>query len=401
MDLKKRLASLDRLTRKPEKSLLEPPGETLFGPGGGGEVACAHLGLRAQSTPFGACYFRDLEDGLPPPAFPLPDFQGFLSQPGDGSLQPGEILFLDTETTGLAGGTGTMTFVVGVSWWEGKRLRTRQLFLVDPSGEPALLHTLHQLAAPFRSVVTYNGSSFDLPLLRTRALLNRMPHPWEDLLGWDLLVPSRRIWGRTLENCRQQTVEKQVGAVPRDQRDLPGHLIPQTWFDFLQGRDVQGVQRVLYHNWRDMAGMAAIFLDTVHWAGRLDQAGCHELQDAQLAWALGRIAERRRQTPASLRWMHQAWNLTRRQSAARDEERFCQDLVRILKRGGDWTLVENVIAWVLESGHNEPWVHREAAILYEHRLGNLERARHHALAAGDEYRLLRIKRRQRPRKDSS
>ena len=122
-----------------------------------------------------------------------------------------DIVFLDVETTGLAGGTGTLVFLVGVAWWTADgALEVRQLFLPGPGREAPLLAELARVAARFRVVATYNGASFDLPLLRTRARLARRRDPFRHLVSWDLLVAARRCWGRRLPDCRQQTIETTV-----------------------------------------------------------------------------------------------------------------------------------------------------------------------------------------------
>lgn len=388
MDLKKRLASLDKLTRKTTR---EPGALSLKNSGLKPEQrAIEELGLTCQETPAGPVFFRDCFDSLHPPHDPLPALDGFLSQWGGRSPSLAKILFLDTETTGLAGGTGTLAFLVGVSWFEKKGLVTRQLFLPSPACELAMLKYLSELAQRFEAIVTFNGASFDLPLLKTRALMNRLDHPWDQLQGWDLLVPSRRIWGNQLENCRQQSIEKAVEAPRRDSRDIEGSLIPQTWFDFLQENDSQSVEKVMYHNWRDMVGMGVIFQDLVMMARFLEDSPQEVGLDRERAWAMARIAERRGQTARSISWMEYAWKKTSASDLA--NRRFCLDLVRILKRSRCWSLVENVIAAVLVSHEDDPWFHREAAIFYEHRNPDLPRAISHALVAAEENRLMRLQR---------
>lgn len=390
MDLKQRLASLDRLTRKPQPAEGSVPRTDRLVHG---DLATGVLGLEAVATDAGTCHRRRRTDALPPPDGALPPLAGFLSQPGGESLAADQVLFLDTETTGLAGGTGTIPFLVGLSWWRDGLFHTHQYFLCGPGDEAAMLAEIHRLAASFRAVATFNGASFDLPLLRTRALLNRLPQPWDGLLGWDLLVPARRLWGRCLADCRQQTIEDRVCALGRESRDIPGHLIPQTWFDFLQAGQTAGLQRVLYHNAADMLGLGHIFRQVVALARRLQEEGPAAETPWDEAWALARVAERRGDAGRAVAWMDHARRCAERaEPEAFADPRFLGDLLRILKRGGDWSVVEKVLEAALAGGRNDWWLHREAAILYEHRLVDLERARRHALAAGDEHRLLRLKR---------
>ncbi len=396
MDLKKRLAELDRLTRK------KPSGTGITEvaarpPGDGNSVG--ELGLQTVSTPFGPCYFRDHEDPVPRARGRLPDLGGFLSRQGAGGLKDTDVLFLDTETTGLAGGTGTLVFLVGASRWRGNTFHTRQFFLHDPAGEAALLQQLHRLAGGFRAVATFNGASFDLPLLRTRALLNRLDPPWDEMECWDLLVPARRLWGRRLPDCRQQTVERQVCDLERGGADILGQLIPQIWFDFLHQGRIGDLPRVFYHNRRDMTGLGHIFGKVVAQARTLAAGRPGRETSWWDAWSLGRIAEMRGQTDLSIKWLGKARLLAEEGAAeAFADPRFVADALRILKRSGNWKVVAAVIDRALDCGRNDWWLHREAAILYEHRLPDLDRARRHAQAAGDEHRLLRLRRKIKSRK---
>lgn len=387
LDLKKRLASLDRLTRKPQPA----PGVQEAGKAGDPEeLAQSRLGLQRASTGTGPCFLREFSEPLLPPEGDLPDLSGFLSRPGGAGVGPEDVLFLDTETTGLAGGTGTLVFLVGASWWRDGVYRTRQYFLCGPGGEAPMLAHLHELARRFRAVASFNGASFDLPLLRTRALLNRMDHPWEDLESWDLLVPSRRLWKRVLPDCRQQTVEARVCGLARQDLDIPGHLIPQTWFDFLKQGLTGDLERVLYHNRADMLGLGHIFVEMVRLARDLGEGSPRDEREWRQAWALALVAERRGDVDLSIAWMLGAHRAALPDEGAWELDRFVADQLRILKRSGDWTLVAVIIEKALAAGRKDWWLHREAAILFEHRLVDLARARRHAAACGDEHRLARV-----------
>ena len=401
MDLKKRLASLDRLTSRPSQAPL--PGQP---------VAARAESIFAELLDLGLCPLTDdprpgldqvmvldHADQVPCPADPLPSLKGFFVRGGQEAASFRQVLFLDTETTGLMGGTGTLAFLVGVSWWEAEdRLRTRQYFLSGPGAEPGLLSALHDLAAGFRVVATYNGAAFDLPLLRTRALLNRMVAPWDEVASWDLLVPCRRLWGRALPDCRQQTLEREVCGLRRGAEDLPGHLIPQTWFHFLQGGGTGDLQRVLYHNRRDMVGLAHIFGHLVRHAEDLEKGPSQSPAGPtgpggpwHRAWRLGCLAECRNQPELMSAWHRESLQLARRAGPEPfAEERFVADILRVVKRRADWPEVENIIARALESGQNGPWLHREAAILFEHRLVCLDRALHHARHCRDGHRIRRL-----------
>jgi len=397
MDLKKRLAQLDRLSHrpasvgnpssrdsKPDPAALESTRAS----------AIAELGFCESASPAGTVWIREYRDALPGPGSPMPNLLEFFSRPVDFVVDPGEILFLDTETTGLAGGTGTIPFLVGVSWWEKGGLSTRQYFLPEPGHETAMLHELSVLAAGFRIVVTFNGASFDLPLLRTRARLNRLDDPVADLVVWDLLVPARRLYGNRLPNCRQQTLESEVCDLRRTEGDIEGARIPQVWFDFLANGQAGLLSRVMTHNHRDMMGMGRLFNLVTEAAQSLEHGIGPAIKLNWLdGWALGRICERRRDTNSALACLGvSVAGAPRHGPHGLGDPRFLADAVRILKRGGDWLLVERVINEGLSAGVDEPWLHREAAILYEHRLGRRLKALDHALKSGEDHRVARLRR---------
>lgn len=172
-------------------------------------------------------------------------------------LGPENLLFLDTETTGLAGGTGTVAFLIGLGWFEGTRFTLRQLFLRDYAEERAALAHLTELAAPRKALVTFNGKAFDLNLLAARFVMNRLPNPLEGLPHLDLLHPSRRLVGRRLENCRLGTLEAALLGLLRED-DLPGSEIPERYFRWLRTRDGRLLGDIFRHNRLDIISLAAL-----------------------------------------------------------------------------------------------------------------------------------------------
>ena len=167
--------------------------------------------------------------------------------------------FLDTETTGLAGGTGTYAFLVGLGFFEGSSFVVRQLFMEDYDGEEALLHALAEALAPFAAVVSFNGKAFDLPLLDTRFSLARRPFPARGLPHLDLLFPSRRLWRDRLESCALGRLEEAFLGVERD-HDVPSWAIPGIYFDYLRQGDARPLGRVFEHNRLDILSLATLAL---------------------------------------------------------------------------------------------------------------------------------------------
>lgn len=181
---------------------------------------------------------------------------------GDHSLQPADPanwVFVDLETTGLAGGAGTLGFLVGVGAFVGGGFRLRQYFLRDPAEEPAMLEALREDLGQAAGVVSFNGRAFDLPILEARytvALRDRwrltgLPH-------FDLLYPSRRLWNTSLDDCRLSTLERYVLGIERSEQDVPGSLIPGMYLDYLRTGDAGEMSRVIYHNAIDILSLVGL-----------------------------------------------------------------------------------------------------------------------------------------------
>jgi hypothetical protein len=166
-------------------------------------------------------------------------------------------LYLDTETTGLSGGTGTVAFLIGLGWFEGSTFVTRQLFVRDYPEERACLAYLRELAKAKGFLVTFNGKAFDVNLLSTRFIMNRLPDPLTGLPHLDLLHPTRRLLGHRLENSRLGTVEQQVLGLERGD-DIPGWEIPERYFRWLRHRHPRFMVDVFRHNHLDVVSMSAL-----------------------------------------------------------------------------------------------------------------------------------------------
>ncbi len=193
------------------------------------------------------------------------------------------LLFLDAETTGLAGGTGTYAFLVGAAWLEDDRLVLAQHFMRDFDEEPALLAALRPILERASGLVTFNGATFDLPLLETRFLMTR--RRWPDTLPHlDLLRPARRIWTSCLPDCRLATLEREVVGVVRED-DIAGGLIPSLYFDFLRSRRAAPLGRVLAHNRDDILTLVGL----LGWFGKALTS--HEELTAGELGGLGRLWE--------------------------------------------------------------------------------------------------------------
>ncbi|HPN08574.1 MAG TPA: ribonuclease H-like domain-containing protein [Syntrophales bacterium] len=197
----------------------------------------------------GACRLGDL-----PPL----DMAGAAILANDAALaglDPGRGVFLDTETTGLAGGTGTVAFLIGLGWFEGARFVVKQLFMRDFAEERAALLFLGELMADRQFLVTFNGKAFDANLLAARFVMNRLADPLAGLPHLDLLHPARRLLRCRLDNVRLGTLEGALLGLEREE-DIPGWEIPQRYFQWLRHRDGGLVADIFVHNRLDVLSMA-------------------------------------------------------------------------------------------------------------------------------------------------
>ncbi len=179
-------------------------------------------------------------------------------QPGLDRLDFASAVFLDTETTGLSGGAGTLVFLVGIGRFEGDRFVVRQLFMRNPAEERALLHAVAAAMADSAMVVTFNGRAFDLPLLAARFRLAWQPLPLADIPHFDVLAAARRLWRWRLGSCALAHLEREVLGFERPAEDVPSWLIPTLYQRYLRDGLAEPMARVFYHNREDVLSMAAL-----------------------------------------------------------------------------------------------------------------------------------------------
>lgn len=165
--------------------------------------------------------------------------------------------YLDTETTGLAGGAGTYAFLIGIGRYVEDTFQVRQFFMRDPSEERAQLAEAADWLSGASALVTFNGKSFDVPLLSTRYALHRMGSPLAKLPHLDLLTPARRVWKRRLASCALQALEAQVFGLERVD-DVPGWLVPERYFRYQQDGDARPLVGIFHHNALDVLTMVSL-----------------------------------------------------------------------------------------------------------------------------------------------
>jgi uncharacterized protein YprB with RNaseH-like and TPR domain len=192
------------------------------------------------------------------PADPLPSAVcGEFDRRED--FDPYRVLFFDTETTGLAGGTGTRAFMIGAAEWKDGELVARQLMISTLGAERAMLAEFARWLTPNTMLASYNGKSYDATLLRARYRLARMPDPTARLEHVDLLYPARRRYRGIYENCRLATIERHVLKIVRED-DLPGSEAPAAWLAFLRGGSSRNLKRVAQHNHQDVVSLSRLML---------------------------------------------------------------------------------------------------------------------------------------------
>lgn len=185
------------------------------------------------------------------------DLLGVLSDRELAGTPPERWAFLDTETTGLAGGSGTYAFLIGVGRITQRGFALRQFFLREYAEEKSMLAALSKHLEEFDVLVTYNGKTYDQPLLETRYRMNRQPPPFGRLPHIDVLHGARRIWKLRFENCKLSHLERQVLGFERE-GDLPGELIPYVYFEYLRSGEAQRLVPIFHHNAIDILTLGCL-----------------------------------------------------------------------------------------------------------------------------------------------
>lgn len=286
-------------------------------------------------------------------------------------------LFLDTETTGLSGGAGTVAFLVGVGYVEGESLVIEQLMLREYADEPALLERLGQRMAGFDSVCTFNGRNFDMPLLETRFTMNRMRDRWRALENLDLLYPSRRAWKLRLGSCRLCNLEAEILGMPRED-DLSGSEVPARFFQFMKTGEEALLDDIVRHNRQDIATLAKLLVRLCAINDRPDL-----LSDQRDQFSMGKSLERQGELkPARELYRASARPRPAGTLAALSGERIAGAanwrLYSLCRRSGDWEGAEAVLLQMLRRRQLSGAVCTELSKLYEHRRKDYPKALEYA-----------------------
>ena len=286
---------------------------------------------------------------------------------------PQSFAYLDTETTGLSGGTGTYAFLIGVGRFDGDEFRLAQFFMRDPAEEPAQLAALEEFIAPCQALVTFNGKSFDVPLLTTRFIHHGWRPPFQETAHVDLLHLARRLWRDRLPSRTLGNLEVQILGAERTDEDVPGWMIPSLYFDYLRSGDARPLKNVFYHNQVDVVSMAALFN---HMAAMLADPLSGVVEHGVDLIALAKLNEDLGELDAAARlYLHGLEHDLPRAILIDAFKR----LALIYKRRGEFGPA--IELWEQASRYEDLDAHVELAKYYEHQVGDYAAAIHWTEAA--------------------
>lgn len=281
-------------------------------------------------------------------------------------LELHDMIFLDTETTGL-GGAGTVAFLVGIGYFEKENFVVKQLFMRDYDEEPAMLCYLENELASRKGLITFNGKAFDWNLLSSRFIFNKIKCRQKDPVHLDLLHISRAIWKRKLESCRLISLEENLLGLTRND-DIPGYLIPNAYFKYLGDRDAKDMKRVLEHNKSDIISMVSLFVKI----GRLLNNPIEEASDYNELFGAARIYNK------AMDYM-KAENCYKHCSTSNNSNiriEALKELILLYKSGKDYERITKCLELIINSSKtpNIP-IMIELAKHYEHRVRDIFRAK--------------------------
>lgn len=280
--------------------------------------------------------------------------------------KPESFFFLDTETSGLAGGTGTYVFMIGIGKFSREGFQLTQFFLRDPIEERAQLTAVFNYLEGCEVLVTYNGKSFDVPLINSRYIFNGEPPPLKGYQHLDLLHFARRLWRDRLQSRTLGSIEGNILDLHRTEEDIPGWMVPTIYFDYLRSGDARPLQGVFYHNAMDILSLAELLnhiseiFDDPH--GGLVEHGIDLI-------AMGKIFEDMKELDAAA------------ECYARGLEYEVPSSVQS-KAIRQWSLMEkrrhnfekSIHLWETATDYDEIYAHVELAKVYEHRMQDYSRA---------------------------
>lgn len=306
--------------------------------------------------------------------------------------EPGDLAFIDTETTGLQGGAGTMAFQIGIGAFKDGRFMVNQYFCPSFEHESAMLFQFNSDLADYDYVVTYNGKCFDIPLIENRCILNRIPPVISGKTHLDMLFPARRLWKAGWGDCSLNSLEKSILGFYRT-GDIPGSEIPREYFNFLHSRNPAAIKLVLTHNRFDILSLAGLYFHAVD----LGRSPVRRVLTAEECYSLGMIHLRAKDHDAALIEFEECLRIMGAGEPASDSAHVVNgsvwtsrnsiyfDTLRlmgmVLKRRANWNEALACYLKALEEGGDPVFFGIEAAKILEHRFGDYANALDYAESA--------------------
>jgi uncharacterized protein YprB with RNaseH-like and TPR domain len=313
-------------------------------------------------------YMPDYRHGISPIVASLP--LSLISQWANDArlvdLPLSRFAFLDTETSGLSGGTGTYAFMVGIGRFIDDQFALKQFFMRDPAEEPAMLEAIVQFLAPAQALVTFNGKAFDAPLLSTRYRLHHIPIPFKDYAHLDLLPLARRLWRDRLESRALKYLEQHVLSFTRSMDEVQGYEVPWLYFDYLRTGDARPLAGVFYHNAMDVVAMAALL---AHINEAMEHPYDGRVEHGLDFVALGKLFEDLGHWEEAARLFEHGLELNLTES---DFGVAVKRLSILQKRRGDFE--EAVRLWEAAAANGHIYAHIEMAKYYEHKCRDVNMA---------------------------
>ena len=358
------------------------------------DYVASALGGRRVTTRFGECMVIDRRyesdrwhGGIQIGDCTLDDLESLrVLDPALSEVSPRRTVFIDLETTGLSGGAGTVAFLVGCGYFDLSAFQVRQFLLLSHSTERALLAAVADFFEDADLIVTYNGKTFDVPVMETRWLFHRMEMPLDGVPHFDMLHSARRLWKHDEQGCRLSTLERTLFDVRRV-GDVPGLEIPSRFFGFVRSGDPRPLEPVLEHNRIDLVSLAAVTARAV----KLARDGHDACRNCAEALALGKVfdkAEHVNRAEACYRYASQspesfvrAEGLYRLAVRLRRDRRFA-DAAGVWRELIDFTEPRGMRRGIL--GQLRQVAVEALAIHQEHRARDLAGARELALVALEE-----------------
>lgn len=278
------------------------------------------------------------------------------------------VLFLDTETTGLSGGAGTVAFEIGIGFIDERGMVIRQYVMRDYSEEAAMLADIAEWIKRFDAIVTFNGKTFDLPLLESRMIMARIRLPIMQMPHLDLLHASRRVYKLRLKRCNLASLEEAVLGKSRED-DLPGAQVPQRYFEYIKTKEFALLEDVLRHNLDDVKSLACL-------TGHLCSAfrAPQSLSYAEDIFGVGKTLLRGGQTERARR----CFRILGRSSMSSQAHMY---LASSYKKERDWKNTLDICNHMIISGAGGIWPYIELAKYYEHIDKDIPRALRYARGA--------------------